>query len=166
MYLQYSLFSSYVYLEWQLPSNSTHTLRPKLQTETRNSCSNEVNKIHCKKTFHENLVNFSLVDVTSTATNILDHYHCLVDCQGSRIPTWSVQKPMSYDGTVCFDKFGIVKSLEDEKVDKVAERMIARQVEKGDLELNSSIWRRTQIRSLAEQRCRTVFKFILILLLI
>ena len=73
---------------------------------------------------------------------------------------------MSYDGTVCFDKFGIVKSLEDEKVDKVAERMIARQVEKGDLELNSSIWRRTQIRSLAEQRCRTVYKFILILLII
>jgi len=103
----------------------------------------------------ETVVRMSLVDVTSTATNILDHYHCLVDCQGSRIPTWSVQKPMSYDGTVCFDKFGIVKSLEDEKVDKVAERMIARQVEKGDLELNSSIWRRTQIRSLAEQRCRT-----------
>ena len=62
------------------------------------------------------MVRMSLVDVASSPGNIMDHFHCLVDCQKSRTPEWSVVTQMGHDGTVAFNKFGIVKSLEVEKV--------------------------------------------------
>ena len=117
----------------------------------------------------------SLVDVRSKPSNILDHFHCLVDCQNNRDPTWSAEKVLvSGHGKVPFEKFGILKSLEIEKVirielfgwkktnifvnqvDKVTERILHRCEEEGDRALRHDKWRKTQTKERAEQQCRTV----------
>jgi len=96
------------------------------------------------------------VDVRSRPDNILDHFHCLVDCPNNRDPTWSAEKILgSGHGRVLFEKYGILKSLEIEKVDKVTERIIHRREEEGDRTLRQDTWRRTETKERAEQQCRT-----------
>ena len=104
------------------------------------------------------IVRMSLVDERSSATNILDHFHCLVDCQSRAEPTWRVEREMNPDGTVLFEKFGIVKTLETDKVDRITKRIIDRKVENGDFKLSTDTWRKTEIRDRAEQQCGTVNK--------
>ena len=104
------------------------------------------------------IVRMSLVDERSTASNILDHFHCLVDCQSRAEPTWRVEREMNPDGTVLFEKFGIVKTLETDKVDRITKRIIDRKVENGDFKLSTDTWRKTEIRDRAEQQCGTVYK--------
>ena len=106
------------------------------------------------------IVRMSLVDERSTASNILDHFHCLVDCQGRAEPTWRVEREMNPDGTVLFDKFGIVKTLETDKVDRIANRIIDRQVDNGDFSLRGSTWRKTKIKDDAEKQCGTVNNYL------
>ena len=103
------------------------------------------------------IVRMSLVDERSTADNILDHFHCLVDCQNPSEPSWRVEREMKPDGTVLFDKFGIVKTLETNKVEEIKNRIIDRQVEnKGDFSLRTDTWRTTKIKDQAERQCGTV----------
>ena len=100
------------------------------------------------------------MDERSTASNILDHFHCLVDCHNNRgEPTWRVEREMNPDGTVLFDKFGIVKTLETDKVDRIAQRIIDRQVDNGDFKLRNDTWRKTRIKDDAEKQCGTVIDF-------
>ena len=100
------------------------------------------------------------MDERSTASNILDHFHCLVDCHNNRgEPTWRVEREMNPDGTVLFDKFGIVKTLETDKVDRIAQRIIDRQVDNGDFKLRNDTWRKTRIKDDAEKQCGTVNNF-------
>ena len=104
------------------------------------------------------IVRMSLVDERSIASNIMDHFHCLVDCQSRAEPTWRVEREMNPDGTVLFEKFGIVKTLETDKVDRITKRIIDRKVENGDFKLSTDTWRKTQIKDKAEQQCGTVNK--------
>jgi len=79
-----------------------------------------------------------------------------VDCQNNRDPTWSAEKVLvSGHGKVLFEKFGILKSLEIEKVDKVTERILHRREEEGDRALRHDMWRKTETKERAEQQCRT-----------
>ena len=105
------------------------------------------------------IVRMSLVDERSSATNILDHFHCLVDCQSRAEPTWRVEREMNPDGTVLFEKFGIVKTLETDKVDRITKRIIERKVENGDFKLSTDTWRKTRIKDDAEKQCGTVNNF-------
>jgi len=100
------------------------------------------------------ILRMSLVDVRSTPSNIMDHFHRLVDCRNSPDPVWSVEIKMGADGRAVFKEFGIVKSLEAEKVSEVTERIINRREEGGDQYARSNRWERTQINNLAEQQCR------------
>ena len=86
----------------------------------------------------------------------MDHFHRLVDCRNSPDPVWSVEIKMGPDGRAVFKEFGIVKSLEAEKVSEVTERIINRREEGGDQYARSNRWERTQINNLAEQQCREV----------
>ena len=97
---------------------------------------------------------FSLVDVRSTPTNVMDHFHRLVDCRKSAEPIWSVETRMAADGRAVFKEFGIVKSLESDKVKEVAERMICRREEVGDDYARTNKWEKTQITNKAEQQSR------------
>ena len=102
------------------------------------------------------VVRMSLVDVRSTPSNIMDHFHRLVDCRNSPEPVWSVEMKMGADGRAVFKEFGIVKSLEAEKVTEVAERIICRREEVGDDYARNNKWEKTQINNKAEQQCREV----------
>ena len=75
----------------------------------------------------------SLVDVRSTADNIIDHYHSIVQC-GPDVgmePDWKVELPMGQGGVTVFEKLGIFKGLEEDRVARVTERQIARREEQG-----------------------------------
>ena len=96
------------------------------------------------------------MDVRSTPTNVMDHFHRLVDCRKSAEPIWSVETRMAADGRAVFKEFGIVKSLESDKVKEVAERMICRREEVGDDYARTNKWEKTQITNKAEQQSREV----------
>ena len=67
---------------------------------------------------------------------------------------------MNPDGTVLFDKFGIVKTLETDKVDQITQRIIDRQVDNGDFKLRNDTWGKTRIKDQAEQQCGAVNNFL------
>ena len=97
-----------------------------------------------------------MVDVRSTPAKILDHFHNIVDCRNSPDPKWNIEKRMGSDGRAVFNDLGIVKSLDAEKVGVVAERMICRREEAGDVYARGQIWERTQIKRVAGDQCREV----------
>ena len=95
-----------------------HSRTSQQQAISQHICKNEVKNIsifNCDGTTKNQFS--SLVDVRSRPDNILDHFHCLVDCPNNRDPTWSAEKILgSGYGRVLFEKYGILKSLEIEKV--------------------------------------------------
>ena len=97
-----------------------------------------------------------MVDVRSTPDKIKDHFHNIVDCRNNPHPQWKIEKRMGSDGRAVFNDLGIVKSLEADKVKVVAERIICRREEDGDVYARGNKWERTKITQKADELCREV----------
>jgi hypothetical protein len=91
------------------------------------------------------------VDVHSTQSNIIEHYHTLVDCKTHEKKRFVVKKLSGYNDQVVFDNLGISKVLQNSFKEEVSERMKIRRKELGH---KLTTWDQQKIKDTASQNVK------------